>query len=151
MKAVDSKKYGVWLWALLGLFCFRVAAQLVQWRFEAPLLPPFDAWHSSVVPYAVLLAVQVVIIAFYGRVSLAFWSRSVEPSRRSAALWLSIGSVYGIVMAARLVLGMTVLSSQAWFANWLPTLFHLVLASFMLVAGTFHWRHVARESRALSP
>ena len=46
-------------------------------------------------------------------------------------------------MVVRLMLGLTVLSSHYWFANHLPTFFHLVLASFMLVAGAFHLRHSA--------
>ncbi len=47
------------------------------------------------------------------------------------------------VMVVRLVLGLTVMSSHYWFANHLPTVFHLVLASFMGITGAFHLRYAA--------
>jgi hypothetical protein len=40
-------------------------------------------------------------------------------------------------MSFRLVAGLTVLRDNAWFAA-LPSTFHLVLASFMLVLAHFH-------------
>ena len=140
---MSSKKYGLWLWCLWALFVFRVTAQLVQWRFDVPFLPPFDAWHSSVLPYESLVLTQVVILAFCAWVARAFWKGQVEPSKVSAWLWLSVGGLYALVMAFRLVLGLTVLSSHDWFSRHLPTFFHLVLASFMIVAGSFHGRHAA--------
>ena len=138
---MGSRSYGCWLWLLLGLFCVRVLAQLVQRFGDVPFLPPFEAWHSSVVPYSVLLATQVAIVGLGARVAAMFHGEGIEPSQRSAWLWLSFGGVYALAMATRLVLGLTVLSSHYWFANHLPTFFHLVLASFLLVAGSFHARH----------
>ncbi len=140
---MESRRYGFWLWVLLGLFSCRVVAQLAQWRTEVPFLPSFEAWHSAVIPYGLLLASQALILGFYGWVALAFWKGRVQPSRTSAGAWLSIGVVYAGVMVVRLVLGLTVMSSHFWFANHLPTFFHLVLASFMLVAGAFHLRNAA--------
>ncbi len=140
---MESRRYGFWLWALLGLFSFRVVAQLVQWRMDVPFLPSFEAWHSAVIPYGLLLAAQALILGFYGWVALEFWKGRVQPSRTSAGVWLAIGAVYAGVMVARLVLGLTLMSSHYWFANHLPTFFHVVLASFMLVAGAFHLRHLA--------
>ena len=140
---MESRRYGFWLWVLLGLFSFRVVAQLVQWRIDVPFLPSFEAWHSDVLPYGLLLTTQVLVFGAYGWVALAFTKERVQPSRRSAWLWLSIGAVYAGAMAVRLVLGLTVMSSHYWFANHLPTFFHVVLASFMGVVGGFHLRYAA--------
>ena len=44
---------------LLGLFVFRVIAQLLVLNLNLPLLPPFDAWHSALLPYPTLVAAQI--------------------------------------------------------------------------------------------
>jgi hypothetical protein len=54
---------------------------------------------------------------------------------------LTIGSLYFLSMVARLLLGLTVLNHQRWFASPIPTIFHLVLAAWVLVYGHFHWVH----------
>jgi hypothetical protein len=51
-------------------------------------------------------------------------------------------------MLARLVLGATVLSSQRWFARPLPTIFHIVLATYLLLCGHYHLRFGSTPSPA---
>ena len=133
--------YGRWLWLLTALFVVRVTAQPLALVIDRPFLPPFDAWHSGVVPYGVLVATQVAIVAV---MCLAAWRvsrRRVVPDRRFGLLVLGAGGVYFSSMLLRLILGSTVLSGQPWFARPLPTMFHLVLAGFMLIYGLFHIRH----------
>jgi hypothetical protein len=48
-------------------------------------------------------------------------------------------------MLVRLILGLTVLSGQRWFASPVPTLFHLVLAAYVLLFGHFHYVHAAQS------
>ncbi|MCY4625891.1 MAG: hypothetical protein OXC99_12955 [Chloroflexi bacterium] len=43
-------------------------------------------------------------------------------------------------MAVRLVAGLTLLSDVEWFASTLPALFHVVLASFILLFGHYLYR-----------
>ncbi|MBN9318414.1 MAG: hypothetical protein BGN86_03070 [Caulobacterales bacterium 68-7] len=128
------------LGVLLAAFIGRVAAQLVQaWR-PVGWLPPFDAWQSGALPYPVLVASQVAIIV------LALWViRGVATGRmrRSTTLGrvlLAFGAIYFIGMAARLVLGLTVLSHVGWFTAILPAIFHLVLAGFVLTWADYHRR-----------
>ena len=132
------RRYAVVLWLLLSLFCLRVAAQLVQWRGDISFLPPFQAWHSAVVPYWVLLSVQVLIIAGLGKVAFAFTTGRVTASRRAARIWLTAGMLYMSVMITRLTLGLTLLANHDWFSNRLPTVFHIVLASFIILVGMYH-------------
>lgn len=56
------RTYARWLWVLAGLFLVRVVAQPLAARTDIPLLPPFEAWHSGVVPYGVLVRVQGLIL-----------------------------------------------------------------------------------------
>lgn len=133
--------YGRWLWLLAALFLVRVAAQPLALVIDRPFVPPFDAWHSGVVPYGVLVAAQVAIVAVMCRTALRMSRRRVVPDRRVGIIALTAGAVYFSGMLVRLVLGTTVLSGQPWFARPLPTAFHLVLAGFMLVYGLFHIRH----------
>ena len=50
------------------------------------------------------------------------------------------GALYFAVMAVRLVLGLSVLSHSGWFSTWIPTVFHLVLASKLMLIGAYQRR-----------
>lgn len=126
---------------LLGLFVFRVAAQLVQAVHPVPFLPSFDAWQSGALPYLLLLVFQLAIIAFCGRVVWQFQSGTVEPSPRAAHVYLPLGGIYFTVMAFRLVAGFSFAATHPWLGAHIPTIFHLVLASFLLLVGFFHSPH----------
>lgn len=128
------------LWVLLALFAGRVVAQPAQLWLHIPWLPAFDTWHSGALPYWLLLSLQLLILCVQARIAVAVGAGRVTPSRRAAWWWLILGSIYFAAMLARLGLGATVLASSHWFSAWLPTVFHLVLASFVLLVGIFHWR-----------
>jgi hypothetical protein len=139
--ANDQQHYAPWLWLLLGLFCFRVCGQLIQSRFAVPFLPAFEQWQGSSLPYGVLLASQIVIIAMFAFIAWRFSSGRITPRPALGATLLALGGVYFAVMLARLVLGLTVLSHSHWFASHIPAFFHLVLAGFIVLVGHFHWRN----------
>lgn len=139
------KLHVVTLAILLALFCFRVLAQLLQRYQGLPFLPPFDAWHSGALPYGVLLVSQVLIIAFYAWILLRITTNRLRPSRRQGWIFFYIGLIYLIVMVMRLVIGLTGLSDHHWFRSYLPTLFHFVLSSYLIVVGHFHIQATARR------
>lgn len=126
------------------LFLVRVLAQLVQWATPSALLPPFEAWQGSGLPYPVLLAAQIAILA------AMVWAirrrhaglRVFAPWLAGPALWFAVA--YLLAMLARLAAGFTLLSDVAWFARSLPAYFHLVLACFLLAA-------LAGDRRAAGP
>ena len=107
---------------------------------SVPFLPPFESWHSETLPYPVLVASQLVLLIILLRVTIAFSRNQVRPSRRRARSWLGFGAVYFGVMVLRLTVGLMGLSSHRWFTSHLPTGFHLVLASFLLIVGHYPWR-----------
>ena len=52
---MGNRSYAVALAGLLLLFVFRVVAQFVQWIHPVDFLPPFDDWHSGILPYLSLI------------------------------------------------------------------------------------------------
>jgi hypothetical protein len=140
----SSRDYARWLWLLLALFVVRVVAQPLALLTSAPFLPPFEAWHSGVLPYPALVAAQLLIIAWLARTAWRMTKPAVTPSYRVGVTLLTLVGIYFGVMLMRLVLGLTILSSSRWFSSILPTVFHLVLASYLLVYGRFHFRHAPR-------
>ncbi len=140
-----AKKLAPWLWLLTGLFAFRVVAQPLAriWGW----LPPFEAWHSATLTYAWLVFFQLLILASMIGIALRFSSGRVRASRAVGTALLSFGGLYLGAMLARLVLGFTVLRGDAWFDRPLPTIFHLVLATFVIAIGWFHRREAAPAQR----
>jgi hypothetical protein len=128
-------RHGRWLWLLTGLFAVRVAAQPAALVVAHPLLPPFEAWHSAAVPYGLLVASQIVILAAMGTTSWRVTRGTLPASRRAGLILLGAGALYFGAMLLRLALGLTICPESRWFTSRLPTAFHLVLASFLLVTG----------------
>src|SRR6185503_1584183 len=108
---------------------------------DSALLPPFESWHSAALPYSVLLATQLTILGTLGWTARRFTNGNVVARRSIGRVALILGALYFITMVIRLILGLTVLRSTRWFASPIPTLFHLVLASSVLLYGRFHWIH----------
>jgi phosphatidylglycerophosphate synthase len=108
---------------------------------ESPLLPRFESWHSGVLPYPVLFIAQLFIIAGFARTAARFGNGDVVPRYRRGVFFLLFGSVYFLTMFARLLLGFTVYRENRWFASYIPTVFHLVLATWLLLYGHYHHRY----------
>ena len=126
---------------LIAAFLFRIVAQAVQaWRPVA-WLPPFESWHSATLPYSVLLASQLVILAAQFWVLFAMLRGRCHPRRWIGVTLLVLGTAYFGFMLFRLVGGLTFLRHVPWFDAILPTEFHLVLAAFLLVLADFHLRY----------
>ena len=124
------------LWVLLSLFALRVLGQLLVVAGIAPFLPPMDDWQSGLLPYPLLLASQILILGVLGD-----GVRAVLAGRRVtsfvAAQWLGtplwiVGWIYAIGMVVRYA----VLRRDA-----IPVVFHIVLASFLLVVGASSSTH----------
>src|SRR5256885_16530564 len=58
------------LWALLAIFCLRVLGQAIAAVSPVPFLPPMEDWFSGVIPYPVLLAIQLVFIVVFAKICL---------------------------------------------------------------------------------
>lgn len=136
-------RHARWLWALLGLFVLRVAAQplaaATAWRW----LPAFDTWQSGALPYPALLAAQIGLAAGMAWAAAGVSSGRTRP-RRAAGRWLAAAAaVYGVVMVFRLVSGATIYRGHWWLDAPLPTVFHLGLTTWLAVYGHYHLRDLA--------
>ena len=136
-----SRRFSFALWILFALFTLRVIAQPLALVVESAALPRFESWHSAALPYGVLLSSQILILVALGWTSWRFTVGDVPPRRATGTLALALGTAYLLTMVVRLVLGATVLSHVRWFASPLPTVFHMVLAMYLLVYGRFHYLH----------
>lgn len=123
---------------LLGVvFVGRVAGQFIQVIAPVAFLPPLERWQGSNLPYPVLLAAQIGILVLIAWVSQRMAAgRNVMPPRVAVPV-IALGAIYFGVMAVRLVLGLTALADIKWFASPIPTGFHLVLATAVMVIGIY--------------
>lgn len=143
-----GRRYFPLLLALIALFLLRVAAQLIQAVHAVPWLPSFAAWHGAVLPYPLLVGLQLVIIIVLAWLAWRVRTDAISPARWKYRACFTFGGVYFAFMAVRLVGGLTVLAGHSWFAKSLPAAFHLVLAAFILLLGHYIYRRGAEAADA---
>src|SRR5438270_13526080 len=124
------------LWFLLFLFCLRVAGQALVAAFAVPFLPPMNQWYSGILPYPILLPVQILIIGLLAKVATDFTRRRgffVVPRRTMGRFLECFSYLYWGGMALRYVGRMVLHPERRWFGVNIPILFHCVLGSFLFV------------------
>lgn len=131
------------LTAFTLLFALRVCGQAIQYWWATPVLPVFDAWQGSAVAYPVLLSIQLLILVAMFVVAWRIARGALAPNRR-AGHWLGIaGGIYMGGSVLRVVTGLLVSDAPTWFSAWIPAVFHLILAAFVLTLAHFHLRKAA--------
>jgi hypothetical protein len=138
------------LWLSLGLFVVRVVGQIeVAW--SAPTwLPPFRAWESGLLPYSLLLPVQIVLISWmaviaadHWRGSGRFWVRQTVTRRR---LRMAAGA-YFAAMLLRLAITAAIPPHSLMDRGLIPVIAHWDLAAFMYLTSLAAPRTVAARPR----
>ena len=127
------------LLVLALVFVFRVAAQFFQAFDLVSFLPPFDDWYSGALAYPFLLASQLIIILILVKTTWALYAGKVVPSHSYGRVLIIIGGSYFSVMLGRLLLWLFYFSNHSWFGATIPAVFHLALASFIIVFGHYHF------------
>ncbi|MFT5175099.1 MAG: hypothetical protein ACI8W7_003288 [Gammaproteobacteria bacterium] len=125
---------------LSALFMLRVAAQALQRWWPLDRLPPFDAWQGSDLSYPLLLSMQMLIVVAMCRVC---WHtlRGTHPVSRRAGRWLAgLGAIYMSGSLLRIAVGLTVSHASPWFSAWISSVFHVLLAAFLLTAAHYYLR-----------
>jgi hypothetical protein len=138
-----ERRLGVFLWFLTVLFALRVGGQAIQRWAPQPYLPPFDAFDAfqgSNLPYAVLFASQLAILALMCALSYRMARAALEPRRRVGWVLLGVGSLYMMGALGRIALGMLWQEAPSWFRTWIPASLHVVLATFVLALSFYHLR-----------
>ena len=125
---------------LAGLFVLRVLAQLIQAIHPVSFLPPFRAWHGAVMPYPVLVVLQIAVTLVLATILWRVQTDAISPRRWKYRVCFALGGIYFGFMAFRLFAGLTFLTDHPWFSKSLPAFFHVVLATFMLMLGHYIYR-----------
>lgn len=127
--------------AVLGLlFLGRVVGQLLVVTRAPTWLPPMPEWYSGVLRYRPLLATQAVVVVVLGAASAALLldlpvATARRPELGGVMLWL--GWLYLLSMVVRYVVRMARHPDARWFGRTIPIVFHMVLASCVLVLGSY--------------
>lgn len=144
------RTFAVVLGVLAVAFFLRVLGQLLVATADVDFLPPMAAWYSGLVPYAVLLPIQILILVVQVKISADIWRGFGFFSRRRpvagrALCWFS--GIYFAAMVIRYVVVMTVDPERRWFTGTIPIFFHFVLAAYLFVLSRFQvW--ASRESQS---
>lgn len=120
---------------LVALFALRVVLQFLQAIYPIDWLPSFEAWHSGLLPYPLLLATQVCIVYLMSYMLHRARTRRMRARRWKFILCYAFGFPYFLFMAFRWLAGMTFLADSGWFAKPIPAFFHIVLANYLLLLG----------------
>lgn len=117
----------------------RVVAQVVVALAHPRWLPPMREWYSGLLPYPVLLPIQVVFIVAMARMTLDVarggigWA-APRPGLGAVLVWLSF--VYAAGMVLRFILWLRRPPQRR--RAWIPIIFHIVLAAFLFIFGSWH-------------
>lgn len=122
--------------ACTALFALRVLGQVIVVLAEPRWLPPMAGWQSGLLPYPVLLASQLAILAAQ---LLVVW----EVARGGDAVTSGWQAVAMVLLAVIYALGMAYRAGRRrrferprwWSRGTIPIAFHLVLATFLAAWG----------------
>jgi hypothetical protein len=123
------------LTVLFVLFFARVAGQTLVAFAGISWLPPMQAWYSGLLPYPVLLPVQILILGAQLAINWQVWRGAgffASPHPRAGRALRRISYVYALAMLVRWILTRT---------HGIPIAFHWVLAAYLFTLGGF----LARE------
>lgn len=63
---------------------------------------------------------------------------TLRPDRRVGNVLAWLGGVYMGGSIWRLVVGLAIPEASAWFSAWIPAVFHVLLASFVLTLAVYN-------------
>lgn len=137
-----SHRYAALLWIFTVLFAGRVLGQMTQCWWPRPWLPDFQSFQGSSLPYSVLLAMQLLILAVMARYAWRVQCCRFALSLHAVRWLMWFGRLYLASSLLRIGIGLTVVSAPPWFSTWIPAVFHLVLAGYVLTLVFYQRAHV---------
>jgi hypothetical protein len=141
---VNSKKppiHGPLLAFITVLFAGRVLGQALVAFVGVPWLPPMEQWFSGMIPYPLLLIIQLLMLMLMIKITAAIWRgkgafADVRP--HWSGILMKFSAVYASLMVVRYILTMILHPEMRWFGDIIPIIFHFVLAGFIFVLGRYH-------------
>lgn len=137
--ATSLEKSGVGiLWCLTGLFFLRVLGQALVAYLGVGFLPPMEHGYSGLVPYRILLPIQIIILLVMVKICTDAARRRglfAKPRTPLSRVLVGFSMLYAGAMAARYVLTMIFRPEMRWLGDAIPIFFRFVLAGFIFVLG----------------
>jgi hypothetical protein len=128
--------------ALLGIaFMLRVLGQALVAFFRVDFLPPMNQWYSGLIPYTLLLPIQLIILGLQAKISLDIWRGTGRLARcrpRAGRVLLGLSVVYFLAMVVRYALTIYLHPKRRWLTGTIPIIFHWVLAAYLFVLGRYY-------------
>jgi hypothetical protein len=135
--------HGPALGFLTALFWLRVLGQALVVFFSVDWLPATEHWYSGLIPYPVLLPVQLIMLIGMVKITVDVWRDRglfADPRPTWSRLLVILSIIYASSMVLRYALTMIYRSEMRWLGGTIPIFFHFVLAGFLYVYGKFHAR-----------
>jgi hypothetical protein len=126
------------LWLCLSFFVIRVIGQIEVVLLSPSWMPPFRAWESGLIPYSLLLPVQIILTAWMAIVAADQWRGSGHfwVTHRSTRRRLKIvAGIYFTVMLLRLVITVAIPPHTLLERGLIPVIAHWDLAAFMYLTA----------------
>ena len=133
-------RHGRVLALLTLIFSLRVSDQALVEFFSVVWLPSSEAWASGVIPYSILLPIQLGMLIGMMKIvtdvrrQSGFFATLPDPWSR---FLIGFSAVYAGSMAARYILTMIFRPELRWLGSAIPIFFHFVLAAFVYTWGKF--------------
>ena len=127
------------LWILTALFVLRVAGQVLVVLRAPSWLPPMEQWN--LLPYPILLPIQLVFVGVMLWIDVSFTRGhgvAVEASDAFGVFLIGFSWLYAASMVVRYAVRMGRRPGERWFGGTIPIVFHIVLASYLYVLGSFY-------------
>jgi hypothetical protein len=127
------------------LFLLRVLGQALVAFFSVSWLPTMQQWFSGLIPYPVLLTIQIVMMVCMVKISMDIWLGTGRFATRQpsyARCLIAFSVIYAGAMTLRYVLTMIYRPEMRWLGGTIPIFFHFVLAAFLFTWG----RYIARRA-----
>jgi hypothetical protein len=141
-QASTSRGYAVVCWLLSVLGAAPLLGQAVQRLAPLPYLPPPEAFQEIHLPNWLSLSVQISVLAAMAVVSLRMQHGGLVPDPRRGHVLAWLGAAGIAVAFGRIVFGLAVPDATSSLCVWMPTLFHIGLAGFVLTISAYHRREL---------
>jgi hypothetical protein len=129
------------MWACVALFFARVVGQIEVLLVSPSWLPEMPAWYSGLLPYPLLLPIQIALLMLMCVLALRSGVSERNAGRRAARrgkMLRTLALLYFAIMLARLILVLHLYGAGYYLHGAIPIAFHWVLALFVLVWARLH-------------
>jgi hypothetical protein len=137
--------HGPMLALLTAWFFLRVLGQALSVFLQVDWLPATEHWASGLIPYPILLTIQIVMLIVMVKISTDVWRAVGFFSQRrpsDARFLITFSVIYAGAMTLRYVLTMIYRPEMRWLGGTIPIFFHFVLAAFLFTWG----RYISRRA-----